>query len=87
MVSENTKKGTLRRFWGFFCTNRHVFFKGEAGHCKGLGIFSFWFSFISKQYQVLQQDGLCRIMPFTHTLVHSQHLQIFYNYKYNICRN
>lgn len=76
MVSENTKKGTLGCFW-VYLYKPTFFFKGEAGHCKGLGIFSFWFSFISKQYQVLQQDGLCRIMPFTHTLVHSRHLQIF----------
>lgn len=77
MVSENTKKGTLGRFGFFFVQTNMFFFKGEAGHCKGLRIFSFWFSFISKQYHVLQQDGLCRIMPFTHTLVHSQHLQTF----------
>lgn len=77
MVSENTKKGTLGRFWGFFVQTDMFCFKEKRVIAKGWLSFFFWFSFISKQYQVLQQDGLCRIMPFTHTLVHSQHFQIF----------
>lgn len=66
----NTTKRNLRAFV-FICTNRllgclffflflFLFCKGKAGHCKGLGIFLLIVpSFICKQYQVLQRDGLC----------------------------
>lgn len=43
MISENTKSQTLRRLFLFVQTN---VFKGKAGHCKGLGIISF-FHFLS----------------------------------------
>lgn len=65
-------------FFGFF------FFKGKAGHCKGLGVILCFISFILKQYKVIEQMVLCRIMN-TSQVSHSENLQLFcFGFQINI---
>ena len=60
------------------------FFKGKAGHCKGLGVILCFISFILKQYKVIEQMVLCRIMN-TSQVSHSENLQLFcFGFQINI---
>ena len=83
----------LSLIWDFFFVNRNqvvgflvfvFFFKGKAGHCKGLGVILCFVSFILKQYKVIEQMVLCRIMN-TSQVSHSETLQLFcFGFQMNI---
>lgn len=68
----------------FFGVCFFFFFKGKAGHCKGLGVILCFVSFILKQYKVIEQMVLCRIMN-TSQVSHSETLQLFcFGFQINI---
>ena len=73
------------KLWVFWCFFFVVFFfKGKAGHCKGLGVILCFVSFILKQYKVIEQMVLCRIMN-TSQVSHSETLQLFcFGFQINI---
>lgn len=71
------------KLWVFWCLF-FFFFKGKAGHCKGLGVILCFVSFILKQYKVIEQMVLCRIMN-TSQVSHSETLQLFcFGFQINI---
>lgn len=87
MVSENTKKGTLGRFWVFFVQTDMFFLKEKRVIAKG------WVSFLSGFLSFQSNIKFFSRMVCAescHSPIHWSTLntcKFFYNYKYNIYRN